>query len=388
MPSGSYTEGSSSFDPDDFFASWPTKEPKHPSSSTVFRDFLINAFNLASTDKFVYRANAEVTLRDVQSHLDAQDGRAIEWWYRDADGTNVRFFPHSCRVISLVMSCSNVPMSSPILPTVFACDPFCFSNLTLILQREAPSAADIEAYNQIFLPTSNTPKALTAFSSNAKKGSPRSDIASHLTSLYSPPSITLIPTIPKSKSHINPYLDLWKWSNLALHWCGPDTQTSQIKTSHAILPVFYHHFGCVVPSYEALFLIRHLCQEKPVLDLGSGNGYWTYMLRRIDEKKPLTIIPIDDGTSVWRTMWIGDTLAIDGVKYLTKNGGAKDSVLMLIYPQVGAEFTARVLAAYSKLLSFTPAFVEYVLMPDQRATRSLSLEHRMQTDILHLRMLR
>lgn len=85
-----------------------------------------------------------------------------------------------------------------------------------------------------------------------------------------------------------------------------------------------------------------------MIDLGSGNGYWSYMLRRFDAKKPLEVVPIDNGISEWRTVWVGNTVVSDGVQWLGKNTGGKDMLLLLVYPQVGADFTGKVLRAYSK----------------------------------------
>lgn len=72
------------------------------------------------------------------------------------------------------------------------------------------------------------------------------------------------------------------------------------------------------------------------------------MLRRLDAKKPVTVVPIDSGLSEWRTVWVGDTVTTDGIQWLAKNKGGDGMVLLLVYPQVGADFTGRVLRAYSK----------------------------------------
>lgn len=54
-------------------------------------------------------------------------------------------------------------------------------------------------------------------------------------------------------------------------------------------------------------------------------------------------------------MWIGDTITSDGVAFLkspparilTSIGkGAKDAILLLVYPQVSADFTAKVINTY------------------------------------------
>lgn len=126
----------------------------------------------------------------------------------------------------------------------------------------------------------------------------------------------------------------------------------KVKMAHAILPILYHHFGCVCPSYESLSLIQQVARGRAILDIGCGNGYWTYMLRRMEpaskKEKKLELVPIDDGTSEWRTMWVGDTTEADGVKWLQQHDGGKDAVLLLVYPTVGNEFTSKMIKAYRK----------------------------------------
>lgn len=67
------------------------------------------------------------------------------------------------------------------------------------------------------------------------------------------------------------------------------------------------------------------------------------MLRRMG----MTVLAVDNGDSIWRTMWIGDTIKTDGAKCLSKEKGAKDAVLLLVYPQVSTDFTTSVLQAYA-----------------------------------------
>ena len=104
-----------------------------------------------------------------------------------------------------------------------------------------------------------------------------------------------------------------------------------------------HHFGCVCPSYEALEIIKQVAKDRNIVEIGSGNGYWAYMLRRFS----LTVTAVDNGESEYRTMWIPDTIFTDGIAYLKKQKGAKDAVLLLVYPIVGADFTTKVLDAYT-----------------------------------------
>jgi len=149
--------------------------------------------------------------------------------------------------------------------------------------------------------------------------------------------------IPKTKkAKINPYCDYWCWSCQELEWAGPDPGTVNVRTSHHILPVFMHHFGCVVPSYECLEVIRQTAGGRKVLELGSGNGYWAYMLRRMG----VSVTAVDNLQSEYRTLWISDTVVHDGVKYLEADNGARDAVLLLVYPIVGMDFTSKILKAY------------------------------------------
>jgi hypothetical protein len=136
-----------------------------------------------------------------------------------------------------------------------------------------------------------------------------------------------------------------------------------VKHSHAVLPIFYHHFGCVCPSWDALSLIQQLARnttrekgaaptQKAIVEIGSGNGYWAYMLRRIG----VMVHAVDNAASLWRTTWIGDTIHADGIQFLRKppvalspslgGSGCKDAVLLLVYPQVSADFTGRVIRTY------------------------------------------
>lgn len=224
---------------------------------------------------------------------------------------------------------------------------------SLPLQLGHPPQPDITAYVSIFSPHKSAPNTLKSFAANAKRASLRARIAAHLNAHRSlHPSISPVkPLKPPKQHHYNPALDFWAWSCHCLQWAGPDDSTERLKTSHHVLPVFMHHFGCVVPSYEILELIRYVAAGKPVLDIGSGNGYWTFMLRRhLAGGKPGCgeVVAVDSGQSAYRTLWIGDTIVADGVQWLReKRKGGTGDMLLLVYPIVGGDgFTEKVLRAY------------------------------------------
>ena len=122
--------------------------------------------------------------------------------------------------------------------------------------------------------------------------------------------------------------------------------------------MFYHHFGCVCPTYDAISLLQQSAvsgpekaQQRPILEIGSGNGYWAYMLR----KSGAVVYCVDNGASAWRTTWIGDTIAADGIEFVQKPPpklrtqlglGVANAILLLVYPQVSADFTGKILRAY------------------------------------------
>jgi hypothetical protein len=92
--------------------------------------------------------------------------------------------------------------------------------------------------------------------------------------------------------------------------------------------------------------------QKPIVEIGSGNGYWAYMLRTLG----LTVHAVDNALSAWRTTWIGDTIIADGIQFLQKppsplsaslgGAGCRDAILLLVYPQVSSDFTGRAIRAY------------------------------------------
>lgn len=97
-----------------------------------------------------------------------------------------------------------------------------------------------------------------------------------------------------------------------------------------------------MPSYESLEVIKQSAGRRAVVEIGSGNGYWTYMLHRMG----VSVQAVDNQQSEYRTMWIGDTLVKDGEQYLKEKKGCKDDLLLLVYPIVSSDFTSGILDTY------------------------------------------
>lgn len=161
--------------------------------------------------------------------------------------------------------------------------------------------------------------------------------------------------IPKSKDHINPYLDMWAFSCHSTGFVGPlqskeYENPESARMTHPMLPVLYHHFGCVCPSWEGLSIISQLVKGgvgtgmrvEGVLDMASGNGYWTYMLRRMG----LDVVAVDNMESVWRYTWVLDTVNSNGVEWMKRKEGAKNRVLLMVYMVTKGTFTKEILRAY------------------------------------------
>ncbi|KAK6544052.1 hypothetical protein TWF694_000765 [Orbilia ellipsospora] len=294
MPPGPKTYWSGGLTSDIFFTAWTEEKQKDPVPNNDFRTAIIQAFGLGQDDVYVYHAIASATLKQVQNAIAQGGNQGLHAWYRDEKEELL----------------------------------------------EPPPQSDIVAYTSIFNPATASNKAFSNFVSNAKKQSIRATVGTHLSSLRLLPSSI---SIPRSKTYVNPYLDFWRWSCQNLEWCGPNESTAKINTSHHILPIFMHHFGCVCPSYESIQVIKTLSRKRRVIDMGSGNGYWTYMLRR----EGLTVVAVDNMQSLWRTMWVTDTIVEDGIKYLKENSSGKDDVLLLVYPIVSLDFTKQILAGFA-----------------------------------------
>jgi hypothetical protein len=309
---------------DDFMQKWSPEDhiPGHENEFD-FRNCIIKAFNLPENDEYTYRAQGVTTLSITQKAINGKRAHGLHGWYHDESG-------------------------KPVEP-------------------QHPSPDEIDAYVSLFTPSVALPKALNSFKGSAKANSLRDQVAKHLDSRFLNKTSGLLPN-KKDRQHTNPYLDLWGYSCRELEWAGPIPATSHTKIAHHILPVFYHHLGCIVPSYAALHVIAKLAQPskpskepvRPILDVGSGNGYWTHMLRSFPLPDPamkkLEVVAIDNQLSEYRITWIDDTIITDGISYLKTppsnpntaaiQQGGKNCILLLVYPQATGDFTPSVMKAF------------------------------------------
>ncbi|KAI1392310.1 uncharacterized protein F4822DRAFT_124578 [Hypoxylon trugodes] len=363
-----YCEGAPSWDPATYVADTALHERVEAFlAADDLQSAIIASFGLPTPprrDPYVYHAIVSVTLPEVQHVVSLGRQNGLHDWY---------FAPASAKNDE----------DAPTQPK---------SSLTAL---PPPTRPDIDAYLSIFDPNTSTPAALKTFLSNAKKGSLRAEIATYLLSKrYLHPTLEAELTIPKraakkkkksqnkntadadnttpptnntgpSSNNIpfNPYLPYLAFSARVLEWAGPSPSSSLAGTkSHHILPILMHHFGCACPTHEALSILRILARGRGVLDMGSGGGYWSYMLRAygIDP-----VIPVDSAQSAWRVTWVKHTVIAEGGAWLRKrrkqnrnitSGGGNSAidpnepVLLLVYPVVGGSVAGGAEGGFTKTM--------------------------------------
>ncbi|KAI1183517.1 hypothetical protein F5B17DRAFT_434537 [Nemania serpens] len=357
-----YCEGSPSWNPDAYLADAElhARAEAHLANDDL-RSAITTSFSLRKTDTYVYHAIVAVTLPQVQHVVSLGAASGLHNWYYAEPSPPPPAPP----------SPSLQPPAQPAPPATATT-----RRKTPPVLLPPPPKPDIEAYLSIFLPTSSAPTALRNLAANAKKGSLRREIGTYLTTKrFVHPALPalVIPRVKKPSPPFpsNPYLAFQAWASRNLEWAGPGPSSARgPPSSHHVLPILMHHFGCACPSHEALEIIRLLADGREIIDVGSGNGYWTRMLRdyhafhALNTSKPRStppasaiplVTPVDSAQSSWRTTWVCDTLIADGAAYLrTTRRGARDAVLLLVYPIVGGGvaggteggFTRRMLDAY------------------------------------------
>ncbi|KAI1140751.1 hypothetical protein F5Y05DRAFT_374739 [Hypoxylon sp. FL0543] len=358
-----YCEGAPSWNPTTYIADAALHERAEALlASDNLQGAVVLSFSLPppSRDPYVYHAIVSVTLPEVQHVVSLGRQNGLHSWY---------FAP------------SSAPSPSPSLSNDDESKNANPPKKQTLTPLPPPPRPDTDAYLAIFDPTTSTPAALKTFHSNAKKGSLRAEIASYLLAKrFLHPSLATTLTIPKhtkkspNKLPPNPYLTFLSWAARNLEWAGPSPSSALAgNRAHHVLPILMHHFGCASPSHEALEILRILAAGREVLDMGSGGGYWTFMLRQYGVRA----VPVDNAQSAWRVTWVSDTVVADGVDFLRRRrkqrkpaSGAKnkdgddaaaafpdpeEAVLLLVYPIVGGSlaggtegsFTRNMLDAYA-----------------------------------------
>lgn len=287
------TVGSTTFDPKQLFIDESLKsQVRSLLDKNDFQSAVHVAFQLSESDDYIYHATASVTLAQVQNAVNAGSKNGLHDWYIDDDGK----------------------------------------------PNGHPPPTDIAAYLSLFDSSKIAANSLKGFIANAKKDSLRAGIGQYLASKRHVDS-SVLPVTKRKRPHSNPYLDFIAFACRSLEYAGPDRNSAHLKMSHHVLPVLMHHFGCVCPSYEALAILERLAKGRTIIDMGSGNGYWTHVLR---EEHDCQVVAVDSGQAKWRTMWISDTVVADGRQYIRKRAGVHD-ILLLVYPIVSNSFTENVI---------------------------------------------
>ncbi|KAI1091990.1 hypothetical protein F5B19DRAFT_483595 [Rostrohypoxylon terebratum] len=364
-----YCEGAPSWNPTTYIADAPLHERAEALlAKDDFASAITTSFSLPppNRDKYTYHAIVSVTLSEVQHVISLGRQNGLHAWY----------FAPSSTPDGTTPSPSADSNATDITTTTSDPHPHPQPKKQILTSLPPPPRADIEAYLSFFTPTTTTASALKSLHSNAKKSSLRLSIASYLLSKR-----FLHPTLPhlsipklgkKSTAPPNPYLQYLRWSCLALEYGGPSpAATLAGLRSHHVLPVLMHHFGCACPTHEALSILSLVAAGREVLDIGSGGGYWTFMLRAYGARA----VAVDNAQSAWRVNWVDDTVICEGAAYLAKRRARKikesggtgntkgeedavdpdEPVLLLVYPIVGGSvaggseggFTRAMLDAYS-----------------------------------------
>lgn len=272
---------------------------------------LVVAFGLSPDDSFEYWAHMPITLSEMQRLVNLGDVNGLHHWYSTGSSTRK-------------VDSSEAPQGGHD-------------------QYDKPSKRDVDAYVSVFDPSTYPDSKLRALEEEAKAKSIARQVGSYLRSKRHVHES--LPKVPRRKQpHWNPGLVFWAWYCRNCAWAGPMELTQLRSVNHPVLPIMMHHFGCVVPSWESLEIMRFVTSdgEKPIHEIGSGNGYWAYMLHR----HGLDVRAVDNGQSIFRTTWIADTINASALAYLARENGAKEGVLLMVYPVVSGDFTKSVLEAY------------------------------------------
>ncbi|KAI1454083.1 hypothetical protein F4805DRAFT_337047 [Annulohypoxylon moriforme] len=338
-----YCEGAPSWNPATYIADAPLHaRAEELLANDDFASAITTSFSLPppNRDKYTYHAIVSVTLPEVQHVISLGRQNGLHAWYFAPTPTPTNPSPNNDDATNITTTTSDPqPAPQPQKQTLTSLPP--------------PPRADIEAYLSLFSPATSTASALKSFHSNARKSSLRLEISSYLLSKRflhpSLPSLSIPKLSKKGRAPPNPYLQFLSWSCRALEWAGPcPASTLAGLRSHHILPVLMHHFGCACPTHEALSILRVVASDRPILDVGSGGGYWTYMLRAYG----IPCVAVDNAQSVWRVNWVDDTVISEGSTYLQKRKAKKlketgnnntsttaidpsEPVLLLVYPIVG-----------------------------------------------------
>lgn len=88
IPKKAQTEGSTSWEPDQFMSAW-AKEEITPPYDNDFRKFIIKAFGLKHNDTYGYKATTEVTLLQAQTYVEFGGQGQLHKWYVDSEGNQV-----------------------------------------------------------------------------------------------------------------------------------------------------------------------------------------------------------------------------------------------------------------------------------------------------------
>lgn len=104
----------------------------------------------------------------------------------------------------------------------------------------------------------------------------------------------------------------------------------EFETALTMRSTLLGSYGYAIPNEIALNVIVDI---NPILEIGSGSGYWTHLLR----EKGADVIAVDNKSEPFKIFHIDDTIFMDGVLYLHEHHGCRDRTLLLCWPRWGHE---------------------------------------------------
>lgn len=85
-------------------------------------------------------------------------------------------------------------------------------------------------------------------------------------------------------------------------------------------------YSFAIPNEQALEVLK---QHAPIIEIGSGSGYWAFLLRQ----KGVDVLAVDNMSETFEKRWLSDIVVKDGTTFLKSNNGCANRTLLLCWPR-------------------------------------------------------